>query len=118
MSPIRAADPDHSDVDVAIVSHELYEKVWHEVHQYSLGGADWPNQARFEKYLAWGWIRPDLLPRSTSFAFSNGWFEFFQGLKADRIAGPCKIAAAIYHDLSFLIKYQKGSVMKCREDLA
>lgn len=106
---------DHSDIDVAIVSHALYQRVWHEAHEYSLSGADWTNRERFERYLAWGWIRPDQLPRSESFTFSNAWFEFFRDLQRRRVAGPFKVAAAIYHDMSFLIQYQRSSVALCRE---
>lgn len=107
---------DDSDLDVAIVAHDLYQQVWHEVHQYSLSGGYWPDRERFEGYLAKGWIRPDLLPNSPTFAFSNAWFEFFRALKAERIGGPYKINAGLYHDMSFLVKYQKGAVTKCRED--
>ncbi|MFK4761455.1 hypothetical protein ACI3KS_11020 [Microbacterium sp. ZW T5_45] len=107
---------DRSDIDVAIVSHDLYFRVWHEVHQYSLQGADWPEQEKFKGYLAWGWIRPDLLPRSKQFQFSNSWFEFFRSLQQERVAGPFKVAAALYHDISFLIKYQHSAVEKCREE--
>lgn len=118
VAPAKRYKPfgDHSDVDVAIVSHELYQTVWHEVHEYALSGADWPKRERFESYLAWGWIRPDLLPRSASFNFSNSWFEFFRALQSERVAGPYRIAAALYHDISFLVEYQKGAVSKCRED--
>jgi hypothetical protein len=105
---------DKSDIDLAIINHDLYKRIWHEVHAYKESGADWPEQATFEKYLSWGWIRPDKLPRSASFEFANEWWDFFRGLQASRAAGPYKIAAALYHDFPFFVKYQQRSVAACR----
>ncbi|MGW5355313.1 hypothetical protein ACWERV_32940 [Streptomyces sp. NPDC004031] len=106
---------DRSDIDVAIVSHDLYEKVWHETHEYMESGAYWKEKQNFERYLAWGWIRPDKLPRSASFDFTDTWWNFFRSLQRSRRYGPYKIAAAIYHDMSFLTKYQMNSVAACRD---
>jgi len=105
---------DRSDVDVAIVSHKLYQAVWHEVYDYTTSGAYWPDRNRFQKYLLQGWIRPDLLPPSAAFDFVGRWWDFFRTLKAERVAGPYKINGALYHDLDFLKKYQATAVAACR----
>jgi hypothetical protein len=105
---------DQSDVDVAIVSHELYETVWHEVHDYATSNAYWPERGQFIKYLFQGWIRPDYLPSSASFTFSDRWWDFFRELKAQELAGPYKIAAGLYHDFHFLTKYHATAVATCR----
>ena len=55
---------DTSDIDIAIVSHDLYQRVWHEAHTYADSGADWLKKEKFQEYISWGWIRPDMLPRS------------------------------------------------------
>jgi hypothetical protein len=107
---------EHSDIDIAIVNHDLYQTVWHEVDAYRQSGADWPRQAEFERYLAWGWIRPDKLPRSALFPFSNRWWEFFSSLQGERLAGPHKVAAGLYHDIEFLVAYQMQAVNSCRND--
>ena len=105
---------DRSDIDLAIVNHDLYNRVWHEVHEYKESGADWPEKPMFERYLSWGWIRPDKLPRSETFKFTNEWWDFFRSLQAARTAGPYKVAAALYHDFPFFMKYQQRSVAACR----
>ncbi|MFE3589051.1 hypothetical protein ACFXOY_16160 [Streptomyces niveus] len=117
ISPKKRYQPfgDRSDIDVAIVSHDLYERVWHETHQYMESGAYWQGKSDFERYLAWGWIRPDKLPRSPSFEFTDAWWNFFRSLQVSRRYGPYKVAAAIYHDMSFLTKYQMRSVAACRD---
>ena len=105
---------DRSDIDVAIVSHDLYQKVWHEVHAYSESGADWPRKSEFESYAAWGWIRPDKLPGGNVFKFANEWWDFFRSLQQSRRFGPYKIAAGIYHDMYFLKSYQTRAIAACR----
>ena len=105
---------DESDVDIAIVSHQLFQAVWHEVYDYTLSGAYWPDRNKFQKKFLQGWIRPDLLPNSPTFDFVERWWDFFRSLKAEQLAGPYKIAAALYHDLEFLKKYQASAVAACR----
>lgn len=105
---------DRSDIDLAIVSHELYQRVWHEAHSYSESGVDWPRRRDFESYTAWGWIRPDKLPSGASFAFSTEWWRFFRALQQSRRYGPYKIAAGLYHDVGFLRKYQMRAISACR----
>jgi len=105
---------DTSDIDLAIVNHRLYEQVWHEVHRYKESGADWPKKLDFESYSSWGWIRPDKLPFSPTFKFAGDWWDFFRTLQRDRVAGQYKVAAALYHDLNFLVRYQSLAIEKCR----
>ena len=59
ISPSKRWRPfgDRSDIDVAIVSHDLYQTVWHEVYDYSVSGASWPKKDKFQQYLFRGWIR-------------------------------------------------------------
>ncbi|WP_146179823.1 hypothetical protein [Micromonospora sp. RP3T] len=108
---------DRSDIDIAIVSHDLYQKVWHEVHSYAESGADWPRRESCEGYLAWGWIRPDKLPSGRSFTFASEWWEFFRALQRGGKFGPYKVAAGLYHDIEFLRRYQMRAVGSCRTAL-
>lgn len=108
---------DSSDIDIAIVSHDLYQRVWHEAHAYSESGADWPKKGKFQDYISWGWIRPDMLPRSDTFSFSRDWRDFFREIQRSRAFGPYKVAGALYHDLRFLTQYQRRAVAACRENM-
>lgn len=104
-----------SDIDVAIVSHDLHQNVWHMVHEYDESGGFWPKRPQFVKKAAWGWLRPDLLPATAGFPFTREWFEFFMTLRKSGEFGNIKIAAGIYHDVTFLERYQTQSVNKCRQ---
>lgn len=107
---------DDSDIDVAIVNHEIYARVWHEIHRYKLSGGWWPKRESFESYLSWGWIRPDKLPRSRHFSFTNEWWDYFRSLQQRRVGGPYKVAGALYHDINFVVKYQSNAIKLCRLD--
>ena len=62
-----------SDVDVAIVSMALYERIMEYIHEYQMQlrdnrkavtDRDLRNYHKFLEYGAIGWMRPDLLPTS------------------------------------------------------
>lgn len=106
---------DESDVDVAIVCDRLFERVWHEIYLYDKSGALWEKKGSFRKYLSRGWIRPDLLPASSVFEFSNDWWEYFSGLRVDGC--PFKITAGIYHSHFFLRQYQTICIEQCKMEL-
>lgn len=100
-----------SDVDVAIVSTRLFERVWREAYEFDRSGAYWPSKGSFRRYLCRGWIRPDLLPPEDTFQFSKTWWPFFSKLQ---ISGcPYKIAGGLYHSPFFLRAYQRIAVEQC-----
>lgn len=106
---------EESDIDVAIVSKELFDKVWKELFLYDKSGEVWPDKKTFTKYLFKGWIRPDLLPQSPIFSFSNRWWEYFRKLSTDSL--DIKIAGGIYHSHFFLEQYQTICIDQCKSDL-
>ena len=107
---------DESDIDVAIVSKELFEQVWQESFMYKKSEADWPSSRKFFKYLSEGWIRPDKLPPSHYFKFSSGWWKFFNGLTASNNYGDYKIRAGLYYSHFFLKQYQSICIEQCIQE--
>lgn len=108
---------DDSDIDIAVVSASLFEKVWSEAYLYKKGGAYWPRSHSFFKYLSEGWIRPDKLPPNHQFEFASKWWDFFSGLAASRDYGPYKIRAGLYHSMFFLEEYQKICIEQCKDEM-
>lgn len=108
---------DDSDIDVAVVSTELFTKVWEEVHNFKKSGVYWPKCAEFFRYLSEGWIRPDKLPTSKYFKFTGYWWEFFNSITASKEFGPFKIRAGLYHSMFFMQEYQKICISQCIEEL-
>lgn len=107
---------DESDIDIAVVSSELFTKILEEAYLYKKSGAYWPRSPEFFRYLSEGWIRPDKLPPSNYFEFSKTWWDFFNGLTVAQNFGPYKIRAGLYHSLFFLQEYQMICVDQCIEE--
>lgn len=108
---------DDSDIDVAIVSSSLFEKVWKAATDLKYSRADWPNKNNFFKYLSYGWIRPDKFPKNGNFEFGDEWWDFFKELTASGNHGPYKIAAGIYYTSYFLEKYQSICIEQCAAEI-
>jgi hypothetical protein len=106
---------DSSDIDVAVTSTALFERVWKEVFDYDRAGGDWPGKDKFAKYLFRGWVRPDLLPPSSLFETGDEWWEFFRALTASGTYGPYRIRGALYHSWWFLERYQEIAVNECKK---
>lgn len=107
---------DDSDIDIAVVSSELFTKVWEEAYVYKKSGAYWPKSSEFFRYLSDGWIRPDKLPSSNYFEFSKTWWGFFNDITSSKKFGPYRIRAGLYHSLFFLQEYQMICVNQCIEE--
>jgi len=105
---------DTSDIDVAIISTDLYVQLWKLLHMYSLSGGPWNNDNSFRKYFVRGWLRPDKLPSGEEFPFQGEWFEYFRGLTASGRYGPYKIAAGIYYGEMFWEQYAVSAINQAR----
>jgi hypothetical protein len=108
---------DESDIDIAVVSSELFEQVWMEAYLFKSGGAYWPKSNSFFRYLSEGWIRPDKLPINHQFEFTSKWWDFFNELTSSRKYGPYKIRAGLYHSTFFLQEYQKICIEQCKDEV-
>jgi hypothetical protein len=111
--PIFSAFGDSSDIDVAIISRDLFLTFWRRTMEL---GEDqsWPHRKEFRRYLSMGWIRPDKLPSGEDFPERKQWFEGFQELTASGEYGPYKITAGVYYDEAFWEKYACRALKQCR----
>jgi hypothetical protein len=73
-----------SDIDVVVVSNDLFEEVWSQLilkknnAWYNLSPKERANLKDCQKNLYWGYIRPDRLP--TTAPFSKWWWGIFEQL--------------------------------------
>jgi hypothetical protein len=105
-----------SDLDLAVVSESLFENIWEASYLFRNSRADWPKAADFFRYLSLGWIRPDKLPNSRYFEFTDRWWDFFNGITASKAYGPYKIRGGVYHSMFFLQEYQRICIEQCIEE--
>lgn len=114
-----------SDIDLAIVSSDLFEKIWKDVFDYWSNGGKvdheaWPNRKRqyFFECLFRGWLRPDQFPSAAKFSFNREWISFFeQQLPSLGSYGATKISAGVYKSLHYLHSYHCQSIDVCRQNL-
>lgn len=121
-----------SDVDVAIVSEELFDEYSriicrynHDVIRYvvALSGVEWSRYLAFLKYFAAGWLRPDkgaTIMRQHPRA--SDWWRYFKSISHGKSeVGDHKVNAGIYKSTYYLKEYvkigledHKNSIMKTR----
>lgn len=108
---------DKSDIDLAIISSDLFDKIWHQVFDYwnANGSEGW--EPDFRKYLFRGWIRPDKLPPQERFSVSQDWWNFFLSITNQGKYGQYPIKGGLYKSFHFLETYQAQMVHECRLEL-
>ncbi len=115
IKPKRRFQPfnDDSDIDIAIISKNLFEQIWERVHKYRNYNGNFQKSNEFYRNLSEnGWIRPDLLPFDD---YKNDWFEYFRKLTNSGNYGSYKISAGLYYNYFFLEQYQLICIKQCKE---
>lgn len=106
---------DSSDIDVAIISQGLFDKIWKDLYNYIEDKNYWQKQQEFTTYHFTGWMRPDMLPNSPRFDFTQTiWWDFFNNLTSSQKYGDYKIRGGLYRNWHFLEKYQVKCVRQCK----
>ncbi len=75
-------DPERSDIDIAVISPELFESWWTELQSIALDGA---TRQAVAQDLFWGFLNPALLHDIGE--HGRKWWGLFGGLKTDRAHG-------------------------------
>jgi len=116
-SPYKRKQFDYdSDIDVAIVSNHLYERILESIRGYqmelrkarrSISTREIDLYHKFLEYTAIGWIRPDKLPLSFQIKeLKNDWFDFFQSLSYGKSeAGNYKVSGGIFKSYRHFEQY-------------
>lgn len=115
----REAKP-NSDLDIAIVSQERFDRYWDGVFAYSVIDNAWKRSKRYKQFVRMlfdGWIDPRGLPNVRRFEQAARWTEFFDTLMQSRRFGPRRISARLYRTWSRLEAYQEKALRQCIADL-
>ncbi|MFD2756205.1 hypothetical protein [Comamonas terrae] len=114
-----------SDIDVAIISSALYDKIMASIHGYQMelrenrrtvSSRELDQYHRFLEYGAIGWMRPDLLP--TSFRIreiKDDWFGFFDSIShGNSEVGNYKVTAGAFKSYAHLENYTLSGLRSIR----
>ncbi|PZU29892.1 MAG: hypothetical protein DI584_01535 [Stenotrophomonas sp.] len=117
-----------SDIDVAIISSSLYDRIMSSIGDYQMELRDNRKAVsyneikgyhKFLEYGAIGWMRPDLLP--TSFRvdeIKQDWFGFFDSISHGRSeVGNYKVTAGAFKSYGHLEKYTLSGLSALRTKL-
>jgi len=108
-----------SDVDVAVVSEDLFDELWDAVFRAVYPKRDWPLDLGrpFTRDLFNGWLDPRQLPNTSMFAKALRWSEFFDQLTRLRLCGMRTINGRLYRTWGRLEAYQEHMVRDCLDEL-
>lgn len=116
-SPYKQKTFDYdSDIDVAIISSNLFEKIMKDISKFQtcfrkarhvVRESELEMYHHFLEYVALGWIRPDKLPVSFQMkTFKNDWFTFFDGISYGKSEiGNYKVNAGVFKSYQHLEDY-------------
>jgi hypothetical protein len=122
--PVFSPFSENSDIDIAIVSDALFDKIWKLCFEfwhgsgYAAASGYWPRGKYFRDYIFRGWMRPDHLPSEGKFTYKENWFDFFRELTSSRAAGDYRITAALYREQFFLKSYQEIAINECKAKMS
>lgn len=102
---------DQSDVDLALIHAETFDRYWLAAYRHRLRTSPWPNLKPMQSYFFAGWFRPDLAP--TTFALRNNWFDFFRRISSDVLEFP--ISAGLYRSREFLDEHRWKTCRAARQ---
>lgn len=118
-----------SDIDIVIVSNELFDLYWKDIFKYHLEYAPRflhplyvppgtiSEEATYIKFLSYffqGWLRPDLFPYKYSKKLE--WFDFFNSISFKEYDGR-KVTAGLYRDENFYESYHIRNINNIRKML-
>lgn len=117
-----------SDVDVALISSDLYDRMMDFIHDYQMelrenrkavSLDEIKKYHKFLEYSAIGWMRPDLLP--TSFRvkeLKNEWFAFFDSISYGKSEiGNYKVTAGAFKSYGHLERYAISGLRSLKTNL-
>jgi predicted nucleotidyltransferase len=107
---------DESDIDMAIISEQLYDEYWRQLLEFNINLTYRTEQEdklykEFLEYFFKGWLRPDKFP--FSFPAKQVWFDFFKSISY-KAYDKRKITGAIYRNEYFFKKYHEINIKKLR----
>lgn len=117
-----------SDIDVAIVSSDLFYQMMEKIRGYQMqlrefrvavSKTEINKYHRFLEYVALGWFRPDLLPNSFDISdIRESWFYFFTSISDGRSeVGNYKVNAGVFKSYRHLEEYTFSGVESVKKSL-
>ncbi len=103
-----------SDIDIAVVSPDLFRIIWDELSIYAHGYPWMPwDSGRLGDYMVYGWLRPDHFPSRNRIPKCDDWWDQFRQFSSNPRFGHLSVRGGLYHSVSDLRRYLRRSVLEC-----
>ena len=116
--PRYSAVESGSDIDLAVVSPLLFDRLWDGVFEYARGDSAFVGTRagdRLRRTLFQGWVDLRGLPPGQRLGWVSDWVRYFDGLSRDRHFGSRRTSARVYRDWKRLAAYQQIAVDACKK---
>ena len=104
----------NSDIDVAIVSKALFERVWLDLsqHAHKVTRLPWDSK-KLGDYMVCGWLRPDHFPKKVRIRSCDDWSDLFWRLSADPRFERHNVRGGLFYSREQLSMYLNRSLSDC-----
>lgn len=117
-----------SDIDIAIVSSDLFEDIMIDIYEYqvqlrenhkAISEREISMYHKFLEYSAMGWMRPDKLPLSFHVGtLKKDWFDFFKSISYGRSeVGNYDVRAGVFKSYWYLEDYTFSGLKSLKTSL-
>lgn len=115
-----------SDVDVALISDELFDRYMKKIASFQMKKRSRPSSFteetlrkyhEFLEYAAIGWMRPDMLPVSFDMkVIKDEWFDYFRSISSGKTSvGNYEVKAGVFKTYKHLEDYIVEGLAKVRD---
>ena len=105
-----------SDIDLAIVSADIFQALWNELSYYGSVQDTMPwKSGALGLYMVHGWLRPDHFPKSSMLPKCADWYKLFNEFSRNRTLGINKIRGGLYYNLNHLKIYHVRSINSAKK---
>jgi hypothetical protein len=107
-----------SDIDIVLVSNEMFEYLWNKLVEYRKSefyNLNENHKKRFKELqniIFYGQIRMDKL--SNSFDYAKNWWEIFNALSIDKRYGSRAIRASLFKTWKYASRYYENGISRIR----
>lgn len=103
-----------SDIDVAVISPIIFDKIWLELSSHYHRSVWFPQDTgRLGDYLVAGWLRPDHFPKHVRLPFCDNWWDTFRKLSSNTRFKRRRLAGGAFQSKEHLSQYLARAVREC-----
>ncbi len=103
-----------SDIDVAVISPKIFNKIWFELSTHFHKSIWFPSDTgKLGDYLVTGWLRPDHFPKNVRLPLCDNWSDTFSKLTRNSRFKTRRLNGGAFQSRDHLNQYLARAVREC-----